>query len=82
MKKFIGGTALIVCALAMVGWGSVDDSKIDRNRSHDRDDGYRSAERDHQGDDEDVKRSQGDESGRRDIHDNKKHEYEEGESSR
>lgn len=79
MKRFIAGVFLIVCAFTMVGWGSSYDNRDDKDskRIHDRDEGREQADRSQQGDDEDIRRAQGDERGRTDIHVNKSHGDEE-----
>ena len=70
MRKIVTGICFVVCAFATVGWGSSYSNKSDRDK------GYQEADRTHQGDDEDIKRAQGDESGRKFIHDNKSHQDE------
>jgi hypothetical protein len=87
MKKLMTGIVFVACAFAMIGWGSTYSNKDDKDTKHlheidkghpgDRDKGYEQADRAHQTNDEDIKRAQGDESGRRDIHDNKSHQDEE-----
>jgi len=76
MKKLTAGIVLILSAFAMVGWGSTSGEK---GRSESKK-GYEQADTTHQGNDEDVKRSQDDESGRMDIHENKSHQDEEKDS--
>ncbi len=75
---------MAACIFSAIGWGSTSGERNDgrpesREQRHqdDRDNGNENAERTHQGNDEDVKRAQGDESGRKDIHDNKSHQDEE-----
>ncbi len=71
MKKWATRIVFISCVFTMVGWGSVPNEK------NSKDDGYKRADTKHQGNDEDVKRAQGDERGGQDIHENKGHEDEE-----
>lgn len=62
MNKLMKKMLLIACILPLIGWGSAyDENKV-------REKGSEQADRARQGDDEDIKRTQGDESGRRSIH--------------
>ena len=78
MKRLLTGVVLIACALPLIGWGNTYENKNDNNpkkinardktetREHHM--GEVEADKDRQGNDEDIKRAQGDESGLRDIH--------------
>ena len=77
MRKFLAGIIFIAAALTTVGWGSTYDNNHDSDHPADRDRGKQHADRTHQGNDEDVKRAQGDSGGVRDIRDNKSHQDEE-----
>ena len=67
MKRYFACIILAVCAFTTIGWGTNYEGKNTRNK------GYAEADRKHQTDDEDIKRTQGDESGLIYIHDNKSH---------
>ncbi len=57
MKKWISGVVLVVSACAMVGWGTAGPERDSGGDAH--------ADRNRQEDDENIKRTQGDEGGRR-----------------
>ena len=57
MKRVIAGIVFVACAFATVGWGSTYG---DSNSMRDKGDQY--AAETHQKDNEDIKRTQGDES--------------------
>ena len=71
MKRFLAATMLIASAFTTIGWGSTYDNRNDKEAEHihDRDKGDKQADKERQGNDEDVKRTQGDTAGRRDVHD-------------
>ncbi len=79
MKRFLAGIIFVAAALTTVGWGSTYGDRDDKDAGHvhdydnshqrDRDKGDRQADKDRQGNDEDIKRAQGDASGRRDVND-------------
>ncbi len=62
MKKMAMGVLYFVCFFMLTGWGSAYKSE-ERKET-----GDEHADRTRQSNDEDIKRTQGDESGRRDIH--------------
>jgi len=78
MKKFLAVIG-IAAAFATIGWGSTYDNRNDKDAGHlhdndgryqnDRDKGDKRADEKRQGDDENIKRAQGDANGRRDVHD-------------
>ena len=63
MKKVIVGIVFIACFFTIVGLSAAYD------RKHDRDKGDRYADKERQGNDEDIKRAQGDEVGQMAVHD-------------
>lgn len=79
MRKFLAGIVFVAIALTTVGWGSTYNDQNDNDGSHvhdydnshqrDHDSGDKQADRKREGNDEDVKRAQGDASGRRDVND-------------
>ncbi len=65
MKKMAAGALYFACVFMLTGWGSTySQDKPDERKET----GEEHADRTRQSNDEDIKRTQGDESGRRDIH--------------
>lgn len=78
MKRIIAGTIFVMCVFTIAGWGQASGEKDNKHTAHlsgkDRvhqdavDRGEDHADRERQEKDEDIKRAQGDEIGRRDVH--------------